>query len=103
MPDTQTHSVPVKTAVSNAIEFVRELYKGEEIKDILLEEVEFSEPANQWLITIGFTKYKIQEYSLPAIIDLILPEPEREIVRKYKIVCIDAQSGEPISMKIREI
>ena len=71
MTDTQTHSVPVKTAVSNAIEFVRELYEDEQIKDVLLEEVEFSEPADQWLITIGFTKYKIQEYSLPALTDLI--------------------------------
>jgi hypothetical protein len=102
MEDTQTHSVPFKTAVSNAIEFVRELYKGEEIKDILLEEVEFSESANQLLITIGFTINKIQENSSSSIIaDLILPE--RETIRKYKIVHIDAQSGKPISMKIREI
>jgi hypothetical protein len=100
MADTQTHSVPVKTAVSNAIEFVRGLYKGEEIKDILLEEVEFSESTNQWLITIGFMRNKMKDQS-SSIANLILPE--REIVRKYKIVHIDAQSGEPISMKIREI
>jgi len=101
MTDTQTHSIPIKTAVSNAMQFIRELYAEDQIKDILLEEVEFSEPADQWLITIGFTKYKIQEYSLPAVTDLILPE--RETVRKYKIVHIDAQSGKPISMKIRKI
>jgi len=97
MTDTQTHSVPVKTAVSNAIEFVRELYKGEEIKDILLEEVEFSEPTNQWLITISFTIPKVKDNSSSLIL------PEREIARKYKIVYVDAQSGKPISMKIREI
>jgi hypothetical protein len=101
MKDTQTHSIPVKTAVSSAIQFIRELYEDEQIKDVLLEEVEFSELADQWLITIGFTKYKIQEYSLPAVTDLILPD--RETVRKYKTVHIDAQSGKPISMKIREI
>ena len=100
MPDTQTHSVPVKTAVSNAIEFVRELYKGEEIKDILLEEVEFSESTNQWLITIGFMRNKMKDQS-SSIANLILPE--RESTRKYKIVHIDAQSGKAISMKIREI
>jgi hypothetical protein len=97
MTDTQTHSVPVKTAVSNAIEFVRELYKGEEIKDILLEEVEFSEPTNQWLITISFTIPKVKDNSSSLIL------PEREIARKYKIVYVDAQSGKPTSMKIREI
>ena len=80
MKDTQTHSIPVNTAVSSAIEFVRELYKGEEIKDILLEEVEFSESTNQWLITIGFAKKKNQE-------SLILPERAED--RKYKTVHID--------------
>jgi hypothetical protein len=101
MADTQTHSVPVKTAVSNAMQFIRELYTDEQIKDVLLEEVEFSEPADQWLITIGFMRNKIKDKSSSSIADLILPE--RETIRKYKIVHIDAQSGKPISMKIREI
>jgi hypothetical protein len=103
MTDTQTHSIPIKTAVSNAMQFIRELYADNQIKAVLLEEVEFSEPADQWLITIGFTvnKIKIKENSSSSLADLILPE--RETVRKYKIVHIDAQSGKPISMKIREI
>ena len=99
MTDTQTHSIPVKTAVSNAIEFVQELYNGEQIKDILVEEVEFSEPANQWLITIGFTITKVKDKD--SLASLIIPEKEN--TRKYKIICIDAQSGKAISMKIREI
>jgi hypothetical protein len=97
MTDTQTHSVPVKTAVANAMDFVLDLYAHERIEDILVEEVEFSELANQWLITIGFTITKVKDNSSSLIL------PEREIARKYKIVYIDAQSGEPISMKIREI
>jgi hypothetical protein len=97
MVDTQSHSVPVKTAVSNAMNFVFDLYADERIEDILVEEVEFSELANQWLITIGFTITKVKDNSSSLIL------PEREIARKYKIVYIDAQSGKPISMKIREI
>ena len=97
MTDTKTHSVPVKTAVSNAMDFVFDLYADERIEDILVEEVEFSELANQWLITIGFTITKVKDNSSSLIL------PEREIARKYKIVYIDAQSGKPISMKIREI
>ncbi len=100
MTDIQTDSISVKTAVSNAMQFIRELYADNQIKGVLLEEIEFSEPANQWLITIGFTINKTRENS-SALADLILPE--REIARKYKIVYIDAQSGKPISMKIREI
>ena len=41
MVDTQSHSVPVKTAVSNAMDFVFDLYADERIEDILVEEVEF--------------------------------------------------------------
>lgn len=97
MTDIQTDSISVKTAVSNAMLFVLELYQGKLIEDILVEEVEFSELANQWLITIGFTIKKVKDNSSSLIL------PEREIARKYKIVHIDAQSGKPISMKIREI
>ena len=82
MADTQTHSVPVKTAVSNAMQFIRELYADEQIKDVLLEEVEFSEPADQWLITIGFMRNKIKDKSSSSIADLILPE--RETIRKIQ-------------------
>jgi hypothetical protein len=94
MTDTQTHPIPLKTAVANAEKFIREIYGYNQIKDIFLEEVEFSESTNQWLITIGFAQKKNQE-------SLILPERAED--RKYKTVHIDAQSGEPISMKIREI
>ena len=94
MTDTQTDSIPLQTAVSVAMQFVKKIYATSQIKDILVEEVEFSEPADQWLITIGFTIKKVKD-------SLIMPE--REANRKYKIVHIDAQSGKPISMKIREI
>ena len=75
MVDTQSHSVPVKTAVSNAMDFVFDLYADERIEDILVEEVEFSELANQWLITIGFTITKVKDNSS----SLILPK-EKSLV-----------------------
>jgi hypothetical protein len=94
MTDTQTDSIPLKTAVSNATEFIQQIYGQYKIKDVLVEEIEFSEPANQWLVTIGFAQKKDQE-------SLIVSGKGEE--RKYKIVHIDAQSGKAISMKIREI
>lgn len=97
MTDTQTNSIPVTIAAVKAINFVNQLYQGKKIKDILVEEVEFSELTNQWLITIGFTINKVKDDSSSLIL------PERESTRKYKIVHIDAQSGKAISMKIREI
>ena len=61
MTDTQTNSIPLKTAVSNATEFIQQIYGHYKIKDVLVEEIEFSEPANQWLVTIGFAQKKDQE------------------------------------------
>jgi hypothetical protein len=95
--DTQANPITVKTAVANAMQFVRDLYEGEQVKDILLEEIEFSESTNQWLVTIGFTINKIKDDSSSLLL------PTRELGRKYKIVHVDAQSGKPISMKIREL
>ena len=69
MTDTQTDSIPLQTAVSVAMQFVKKIYATSQIKDILVEEVEFSEPADQWLITIGFTIKKVKD-------SLIMPERE---------------------------
>jgi hypothetical protein len=89
--------VTVQVAVSNAMGFVRDLYKGANIDDLLLEEVEFSESTQQWLITIGFMISKIRDDSTTLLL------PKRNLARHYKIVHIDAQTGQPVSMKIREI
>ncbi|MCC5638276.1 hypothetical protein LC593_21045 [Nostoc sp. CHAB 5844] len=100
MFDTESNPISIRTAVSKAMEFVRDLYEDKQVKDILLEEIEFSESANQWLVTISFSIDKIKDDSS----SLIFSTRERgELGRKYKIVHIDAQSGKPISMKIREL
>jgi len=89
--------VTLKVAVSNAMKFVRELYSGEKIGEFLLEEVEFSESTQQWLVTIGFMVSKISDDETSLLI------PTRNPARHYKIVHVDAQTGQPVSMKIREI
>lgn len=97
MTETKTNLLTVNSAVINAMQFVKELYKNQKLEDVLLEEVEFSESSNQWLVTIGFTINKEKDNSSSLILS------KRETERKYKVVHIDAQSGEFISMKIREI
>ena len=100
MTENTSTRVPVKTAVSNALNYIRTLYSGTRLEDLLLEEVEFSEETNQWLITVGFTIIS----SKTQVSSVSLIPPKRDLlVRHYKIVRIDAQTGEPVSMKIREI
>jgi hypothetical protein len=89
--------VPVQTAVSNAMSYVRNLYASEPIGDLLLEEVEFSESTEQWLVTIGFTVSKITDDSTSFMF------AKRNLARHYKVIHVDAQTGQPVSMKIREM
>lgn len=96
MEQTST-PVTVKAAVANAMSYVRSLYVDTLIDDLLLEEVEFSESTGQWLVTIGFTVSKITDDSTSFMF------AKRNLARHYKVIHVDAQSGQPVSMKIREM
>jgi hypothetical protein len=89
--------VGVKDAVKSAVSFVNEMYEGQDLKDLLLEEVEMEQEIDAWLVTIGF--------SLPQ--EDVSPShaatTSRKLRRVYKVVTINAQSGVPLSMKIREL
>jgi hypothetical protein len=66
----------------------------------MLEEVDFSEAANQWLITVSFSLPENQEETQP----LIAPSKNRQTLsRRYKIVNVNAKTGNPVSMKIRDV
>jgi hypothetical protein len=92
-----TFRVGVKDAVKSAMSFVNEMYEGQTLKDLLLEEVEMELEANVWLVTVGF--------SLPAedAAASTLASAGKKARRVYKVVTIDATSGVPLSMKMREI
>ena len=91
---TDSHTIKIREAVQQAMTFVVSLYNGQEIENLLLEEIEYSSELNQWLVTIGF--------SVPTSKSEFLLVKDT-MLRKYKIVNIDATSGEALSMKIREI
>lgn len=62
--------VSLKSAVETAIDYVEDLYANSNLRDLMLEEVEFSEATNQWLITVGFslpeTKEETQSLIMPS-------------------------------------
>lgn len=79
----------VRLAVSNAQKYLRDFYP--EIQKVQLEEVEFDSISQQWLITLSFPDTE----TFPVGLGLL--------TRKYKLFKIDAQTGEVIAMKIRQI
>ncbi len=97
---SQEARLPVKNAVSAAIAYVKELYEGVALRDVLLEEIEYSNATDKWLVTIGFSLPETKEVSSPVIFPV---KTSRELSRRYKTVVIDAVSGTPDSMKIRDV
>ena len=97
---SQEARLPVKDAVTAAIAYVKELYEGVSLRDLLLEEIEYNNASDKWLVTIGFSLPETKEVSSPVIFPT---KTSRELSRRYKTVIIDAISGTPDSMKIRNV
>lgn len=89
--------IEVKEAVSAASKAVNDFYSGQELKGVLLEEVDFDEGLSCWLITLGFSVP--EPTTAPNTIAEALGGKRLE--RKYKTFEVDAESGEVRSMKIR--
>jgi hypothetical protein len=77
--------IDVKEAAQAASNFIAELYSDKAVSDIRLEEVELSKD-KCWLITLSFSVH----------------ETLFVMKRLYKIVKVDRNTGEALSMKIRE-
>ena len=90
----------MKDAVAPTIAYVKELYDGVSLRDLLLEEIEYSDASDKWLVTIGFSLLETREVSTSVISP---SKTSRELSRRYKTVIIDAVSGTPDSMKIRTV
>jgi hypothetical protein len=90
-------SVDVRTAVQSAKQRIRDLFSDEHPEDIGLEEVEFDETDDQWLITIGFSR----PWDMPGkLADVLRAAPRR---RSYKVVRVNNQTGAAVSIKDREL
>jgi hypothetical protein len=92
--------VDVKTAVENAGQYAREWLGA---TDPLLEEVELSKkgPRDVWLVTLSIPRrYPTGEFPALAI------PPAAALLygnREFKIFEVDGETGDVLSMKIREI
>jgi len=87
--------IDVKEAVKRACDYFKSLYAGEGISGVLLEEVELAEDERYWLITLSYIPPRHARTSLPALFDTSN--------RDYKTFKIKADTGEVLSMKIRQI
>ena len=83
-----------KEASQIAKNYVIDVYRGEEIADVGLEEVEFDHHTSLWKITVGFSRPWYSKNPVTTAVGGWRPE------RSYKVVCID-KGGNVISLRDR--
>lgn len=97
--------IDVTSAVAAARSYFQDIEKAlndSPPENLRLEEVEKSEDAKHWLITLGYDARS----KLPYVRTLFPPrttEPEWGYSREYKLFRINADSGEVEAMKIRKV
>ena len=91
--------VDVKQAVAKAMGYLEDMYKIDEFRDILLEEVDLSEDNKFWNVTIGFTR--VQESTSGGPMATLIGQ-SAEFKREYKVFQIDAKNGDLRSMRSRK-
>jgi len=85
--------IKIKDAVASALKYMRELYEGQDIQDLMLEEV--ARAGDFWHITISFTRpAPARTVALQDVFKTVMGE------RVYKVVEINAMTGELIGLRI---
>ena len=85
----------VKDAVQLAKDYVADLFEGEQITNVGLEEIEFDEMSNCWKVTIGFSRP--WDHRGPVITRLT----DRDTTRSYKVVHINDRNEDVKSVTDR--
>ncbi len=110
----------VKQAIRTAIDYLQSVFdEVEHVEDLRLEEVEFDDDENVWLITVSMLREPPQDEqavyddaTAGAIVKMlgvqhaleksILGSGARKLLKRvYKVVEVDAENGAVKSMKIR--
>jgi hypothetical protein len=84
----------LKEAVHKAKSFVLDLYQGEQVTDILLEEIQLSSDKREWQVTIGFTPPWMQR----GVHAMLGTHPANRV---YKQMSVDVETGEVRDLRIR--
>ncbi len=91
------NEIGVTEAVTHAVDFLQQVFADTGIRDLRLEEVEFVDNENRWLVTLSFLR-RIPKEEHPVWERGISHADYR---REFKAVDVDAQSGKARSIKMR--
>ena len=97
-PKSPSRSLDAKQAARLALDYYNELFPTAGVSNVALEEVEFLEEENCWLITLGVDEPV--RVKVPPAVNLFGGPPP---TRMFKIFKVNARTGKVISMKIRKL
>lgn len=104
MPQKLVTLLTAKQAAKIAVDFIEGFYRdlGQDVQDVLLEEIELSDDAKAWQITVGFSRLgRASSKASAAMSEVLMPRYER--ARQYKTVSVDRATGDIPRMKIRTV
>ena len=88
----------VKEAVRLAKQHILDLFAEEKVTNLGLEEVEFDEHANEWIVTLGFSRpWDEPRNPLAALTQTLY------VRRTYKVVRVASGSEQVLSVKTHEV
>jgi hypothetical protein len=93
--------IPIQMAVDNAVGFARKVLESTRTGEMLLEEVDTStvDDREVWLITLSIPRPKPSTPSLSALSSFASLQSDRQ----YKTFTVDGETGDVLSMKIRQL
>lgn len=99
--EREAKTIDVKEAIRTAKTLLSEMLDGESFNQVGLEEVKFDDRAAQWIVTLGLNRpwNKEVQQTNPSIIYAGNSSSTTRQIRTYKVMRIDAKTGELISME----
>lgn len=93
----------VKEAVQTAVNDVQDLFQGERITNLGLEEVDYDDSSEEWIVTVGFSRpwdYSDVGVNAGALAAVLTPRTSQPN-RSFKVVRVKDSDGRVVSVKNR--
>lgn len=91
------YRIDLRSAVDLAQRYLHELVP-QELNALRLEEIEIDRDSAVWSVTLGYEEARpVTTESAPTLASLIRPK------REYKVITLDANTGDFVSMKLRNV
>lgn len=87
----------VKQVVAMAVDHIKELFEHEQLSNLGLEEVDFDDRCNEWVVTVGFSRPWDYPPKAGALAELAVRSVQPK--RSFKVVRVSDDLEKVLSVK----